>query len=177
MKQPDDAALRALRDRFVSVARRRVPEDAAEDLVQSALQVVIERGWRPGMADRIDDLPPLAWCFQVLRHTIGNYYQRRRTADARLTPLGLTSREESIAEETPLEALEAREARRLVMAAIDSFAGDGTDCRHYLRRLLEGATPADLATEASLIESVLYRRVYRCREKLRGLLRERGILA
>ncbi len=177
MKQREDAALRDLRDRFISVTRRRVPEDAAEDLVQSALQVVIERGWRPGTADRIDDLPPLAWCFQVLRHTIGNYYQRRRTAEARLIPLGLTSREEPIARGTPLEALESREARRLVLEAIDSLSVDGTDCQHYLKRLMEGATPADLATEAGLIESVLYRRVYRCREKLRGLLRERGILA
>ena len=162
--------LALLRERFLSVARRRVDAEALEDIVQRALQVVVENA---GDAP-VKHLPALAWCFQVLRNTIGNYYQKRRT-DRRIER-GTAMHDAQSGLPTPLEALEASEASAAIHAALDALgAGDAT-CGRYLARLMEGTSPRALAVDEGLIEAVLYRRVYRCRAKLRQILLEKGVL-
>ena len=45
-QSPLEPWLESLRARLLGVARRRVPQVAAEDLVQDALKVILERGRR-----------------------------------------------------------------------------------------------------------------------------------
>lgn len=170
-KQPQiDNWFAELRVRFVGLARRRVPEDLVEDLVQEAMGIVFEKGFQPG--DEVQDMPGLAWCFQVLRNVIGNYYQKQKTR-SREAPL------EEVAEIssglTPVEALSRDEQISAVNTALDTLASGDSKCGQYLRRLLDGQSPASLAEEEGVTAAVLYRRVYRCRTKLRSLLEASGV--
>ena len=157
---------RELRATFLDVARRRVPEGEVEDLVQEALAVVHER--------RGGERPPAAWCLQVLRNKIGNWYKRRRVRRGVIAE-GEES-EGTVIEGTPLEALESRERRALVGEALAELTRDDGQCARFFDRLLEGSSPRELARSEGLEESVLYRRVYRCRQKLKAILREKGVL-
>jgi RNA polymerase sigma factor (sigma-70 family) len=172
----DDEWFARLRARFLAIARRRVPEDAAEDLVQEALRIVHEKRDLLERAEDIDGTPALAWCFQVLRHVIGNFYQRERTrADA--DPAVLRSALSGDASPaTPLESLEEREAERRITEAVDELADGGGDCARYVRALLDGLAPAAIAAREGLSAPVLSRRLYRCRAKLRAILQRRGVL-
>ncbi len=166
---PEGAWLAPLRERFLSIARRRVHPDVAEDLVQDALRVIVERN--PG-----DDPPPLPYCFQVLRNVIGNHYQKERVRRRR-------AESEAAAGEvpddgpTPLEALAADDAVRVVHDCLQGMSASDPSCTRYLRRLMGGATPAGVADEEGLAAAVFYRRLYRCRLKLRELLDQRGFFA
>jgi len=165
-----------LRERFLAIARRRVPEDAAEDLVQEALRIVHEKRDLLAHTDAVDGTPALAWCFRVLRNVIGNFYQRERTrADA--DPVTLRA---ALAEDappaTPLESLQEREAERRITEAVDELATSGGDCARYVRALLEGMEPAAIAEREGVTAPVLSRRLYRCRAKLRAILERRGVL-
>lgn len=171
-----EAWLFQLRARFVSVARRRVAADAVEDVVQDALRVVVERGLQgPGGVD-VDGAPPIAWCFQVLRNVIGNHYQRARARGARFDPLDSAS-ETADPARTPLEAYEASEAARQVRRAIAELTASDPACGRHLARLAEGAAPGELARAEQVSEAAFYRRLYRCREKLRARLAAMGILS
>lgn len=171
----DEEWFAQLRERFLAIARRRVPDDAAEDLVQDALRIVHEKRGELSSGS-VAGAPALAWCFQVLRNVIGNYYQRQRTrADA--DPEALRS---AVAEDappaTPLESLEEREAERRITEAVDDLAASAADCARYLRALLEGLEPAAIAERVGVSAPVLSRRLYRCRAKLRVILERRGVL-
>ncbi len=169
-----EAWLARLRERLLAVASRRVPAEAVEDVVQDALRVIVERKVLEAGAV-IDDLPGLAWCFQVLRNTIGNYYQKTRTR--RAWQEQASSHVETPAPPTPLDALESEEATRVILATLREMRDDSESCGRYLERLAHGAAPADLARAEGVDPAVLYRRIYRCRYKLRMRLIERGILA
>ncbi len=163
----------SLRQRYLSLARRRVEPDAVEDVVQEALRVVFER---EGIfsRDTEDGLPPLAWCFQVLRNTIGNHYQKRRTRSREQnidTAYGLSHGK------TPLEALQESESETLIHALLATLEETDPQCARYLQRLAEGEKPAEVAEREKLRAAVFYRRIYRCRGKLRELMREEGVTA
>lgn len=172
----DGAWLARLRERFVEIARRRVPEDAAEDLAQEALRIIHEK--RPPRAGDAgpDGTPPLAWCFQVLRHVIGNHYQRERTRSA-ADPVAVHAAVSPHAPPgTPLESLLEEEAGRRIGEALDELAADSDSCARYLRALLDGQEPGVIAGREGVSAPVLSRRLYRCRAKLRDILRRRGVL-
>lgn len=164
--------LAALRARFVAIARRRVAPDAVEDVVQDALRVVVERGWS-GPGELVDGVPGLAWCMQVLRHVIGNHYQRTRVRGARDAGDGPLAFAADPAR-GPLEALAAADAERVVHEALAALDGDGSPCGRWLGALAGGESPGALARAAGVAEAAFYRRLYRCREKLRALLAEKG---
>jgi DNA-directed RNA polymerase specialized sigma24 family protein len=153
-----------------------------EDVVQDALRIVIEKGLsgpagEPGGGDPApggEAGPDLRWCFQVLRHTIGNHYQKQRVRRRELVPEDLPL---SPAQPTPLEALESRESARLVRESVEALAAIDSNCGRYMTHILEGRTPSEIAEEERLDPAVLYRRVYRCRGKLRSLLLERGVFS
>lgn len=167
---------RLLRDQFVEVARRRVPEGDMEDVVQDALRVVHERGPTVPTDRQVDGRPPVAWCFQVLRFTVANFYRRQRFRRDTLDPNADPETKSSGAPvETPIEALESEEALEFIEAALDELSVKDAQCGRYLDRLLDGISPRQLAEREGLDESALYRRVYRCRQKLRALLVLRGI--
>jgi RNA polymerase sigma factor (sigma-70 family) len=173
--------LSQLRARFLALARRRVGAEAAEDVVQEAMIIVHEKCNGRSTGDRVDGVPLLAWCLQVLRNVIGNYYQRERTrsrasrADGDLYPkvVEFTSGTPS---PTPIEALERRELGRRLRDAIDAIPDESARCRKYLRRLLEGAEPGELALEEGVTQSAFYNRLHRCRQKLRMMLEESGVV-
>ncbi len=168
-----DQWLAGLRARFVAIARRRVPAEAVEDVVQDTLRIVIEKGWSgPGAAD-IDGRPALAWCMQALRNVIGNHYQRTRVRAAHAAD---PARLEHVADRRrgPLEALAARDAERVVREALAGLARGDAPCGRWLSALAEERAPGELAREAGIEEGAFYRRLWRCREKLRAALAERG---
>lgn len=168
-------SLDSLRARFTSLTRRRVDADAVEDLVQEALRIVIERR----MLDRDateGGAPRLAACFQVLRNVIGNHYQRERVRRRRLTAPEAADAVRDAAP-TPLEALETAQAVRTIEAALARMAASDTGCARYLRALADGATPREVAARERLEETAFYRRVYRCRQKLRAALATAGYFA
>lgn len=161
----DETRLGELRERFVEIAARRVEPSAVEDVVQDALKIVVEKS--AGAAPRID------WCFQVLRNVIGNHYRRARTRRRFVVEDGTTI--ESVATgQRQLAALEEEEAAMLIREGIDST---GSPCRDYLGRLADGSSVASIATAEAVAAAVLYRRLYRCRQKLRQWLRARGVIA
>jgi len=159
-----DVWLGELRARFVSVARRRLPEDAVEDVVQDALRVVHEKG---------EEHPELPWCFQVLRNTIGNWYQKQRVRSRDLAPEDAAVPR---AAPTPLEALEDRELGRVLAESVAALGTTDAGCGRYLERLMAGETPATIAGEEGVDPAVLYRRIYRCRGKLREILIGKGVV-
>ena len=171
-----EAWFASLRERFLSIARRRVPEDTAEDLVQEALRIIHEKaGFDPG-ADSVDGDPPLAWCFQVLRNVIGNHYQKERTRSRPEDEAKRTEAASPLTLPTPLEALESREVDELLAGAIGEVEREGGPCGGYLRRLAAGVEPAALADQDGVAPAILYRRLYRCRKKLRTILHRKGVL-
>jgi len=171
-----DAWLFQLRVRLVHVAARRVNPDAVEDVVQDALRVIVGRALSGPGGDEMEGMPPIAWCFQVLRNTIGNHYQRVRSRDARTASIQ-SAGELADAGLTPLEACEADDAARRVHQAIADLGVTDAACADHLSRLADGAKPGDLARALAIDEAAFYRRLYRCREKLRARLAARGILA
>ena len=167
---------RFLRGQFVEIARRRVPEGEVEDVVQDALRVVHERGPSVPTDRQVDGRPPVAWCFQALRFTVANFYRRQKfrrdTFDPDTDP---DTKSSGAPIENPLESLESEEALDLIEDALNELSSNDQQCRRYLDRLLDGASPRELAESEGLEEPVLYRRVYRCRQKLREFLIRRGV--
>jgi RNA polymerase sigma factor (sigma-70 family) len=154
----------------VELTARRVEADAVEDLVQDALRIVHDRGGvAPGTL--VDDRPALAWCFQVLRNVIGNHYQRRGARDQ----IPLEDAELVVEGPTPLDRLASADRRRLLREAVAELAGRPDHCAEYLESVLSGADPAQIAERAGIAPAVLYRRLYRCRERLREILERRGV--
>ena len=99
--------------------------DEAEDLVQSALGIIMEK---------MQDRPDLAWCLQVLRNVIGNHYQRRRSAES----VAVEDQPLADGDATPLERLEAAafrflSARRPDYAVLDLVDETEEDCRSHPR--------------------------------------------
>lgn len=166
-----------LRDRFVAVARKRLPNDQVEDVVQEALAVVYEKGIRIPEAGPVEGMPPLAWCFQVLRNVVGNHYQKQRTRSGTSGDADYETLDAADDRPTPLEALQSKEAAGLIQDGLRELARLDETCCRYLRRLLDGLAPADLATEEQVDAAILYRRVYRCRSKLRDILEANGVTA
>jgi RNA polymerase sigma factor (sigma-70 family) len=161
-----------LRTRMVGIARKRVEEDDVEDVVQSALRVVVERGLS-SETDRVEEAPALAWCFQVLRNTIGNHYTRQRTRRAHLDE-GVDT--ESVQASISGSSSQSTERLAALERALEELENSGGQCAELLRRSLDGMSPREIADEKELELNALYQRLYRCRRQFRELLRERGVL-
>lgn len=161
--------LEPLRVRLSEIARRRVPDDAVEDLVGETIRIVLERGL-PLAREQGQDRPPLKWCFMTLRNVIGNWYQKRR--DHR----DVESLELADPGPDPLSALTREERDRRIHEALAELRRRSHDCASWLWSVAEGVKPATLATEAGIEAGAFYRRLYRCRKKLEALLSEKELL-
>lgn len=164
----DSAWLSHLRDRFAEIASRRVPEDAVEDLVHDAIGIVLAKGpaetKRPG-----GDSPPLRWCFLVLRNVIGNWYQKRRD----LAPVeGLSLVDDR---PDPLVSLAAEERARTVRGAVAELRLKSRECADWLWALAQGTKAGSLAESNGIDRTEFYRRIYRCRQALAGILERKGV--
>ena len=165
---PDAAWIAALRERFVEIARRRVPEDAAEDVAQDALRIVVDRGMAVARQQG-RDRPPLKWCFMTLRNVIGNWYQKRRDHDD-VDDVALVDERPTV-----LDALTTEERHRRIRATLERLRSRSEDCARWLWQIALGTKPAALAREADVEASAFHRRLYRCRRHLRALLEEEGL--
>jgi DNA-directed RNA polymerase specialized sigma24 family protein len=168
--------LSALRARFVEITRRRVEGDAVEDIVQDALSIVHEKG--AGVPGGSDGLPPLPWCFTVLRNVIGNHYQRERTRSraAQAGSMEHAQVEALAAGQSPpgpLEALERAEMTRLLEQAIEELSAKAPDCGRLLRAMLGRTEEASEAPDGTA--STRYVRAFRCRRRLREILLRMGV--
>jgi RNA polymerase sigma factor (sigma-70 family) len=167
-----DRWLAELRVRMVRLARRRVGEEDVEDVVQSTLRVVAERGLS-AESSAVDGLPPVAWCFQVLRNTIGNHYKRQRTRRKHMED---GSDLEGLHAVSPGSEMGSRERLLTLERTLDEIEQRDEQCGGLLRRSIDGLSPQEIADERGLEMNALYQRLYRCRQRLRELLRERGVL-
>ena len=167
--------LRGLRQQFERIASRRVDQDDVEDVVQEALRVVAQKGLDSKL-EAATDFPHLAWCFQVLRNTIGNHYRRETTRRQRF----VAGSEQLSEGETPMrstiETMDSVETLRVIEGALAEMDRDQPQCGRYLTRLVEGLRPQEVAAEEQLESAVFYRRLYRCRQKLRDLLAAKGVV-
>ena len=161
----DEAWIGDLTRRFTEIAARRVDPASVDDLVQDALRVVIERG---------GDQPRLDWCFQVLRNVIGNHYQREKTRRRFVVPDPEGEADAATTDVTALEALEGQEVVDLLRTGVETM---GSPCSDYLGRLMVGESPARISATEGLEAAVFYRRLYRCRQKLREWLKAKGVEA
>jgi RNA polymerase sigma factor (sigma-70 family) len=185
-----------LRARLVEIARRRVPREVVEDVVQEALAVIHEKGARfgpDGSPGPVRPGPPLPWCFQVLRNVIGNYYQKQRTRERALQPDSMENAhilEELAGREapTPLESLERIELSQLLEDSIRELAARDAECGRLLRAALGRAEPRGESdphahggprTEENprASSSTEYVRAFRCRQRLKGILLRKGYMA
>jgi RNA polymerase sigma factor (sigma-70 family) len=151
---------------------RRVGADEAEDLVQSALSIIAERGIDTETAS-VDGLPPVAWCFQVLRNTIGNHYKRQRVRRRHMED---AEDLEVVAASAGHHVAAVSERLRILERALEDLERRDEPCGTLIRRTMDGMTPQEIAEERGLSANAIYQRLYRCRGRLRTMLRERGIL-
>jgi DNA-directed RNA polymerase specialized sigma24 family protein len=160
-----------LRNQLLRIASSRVDESDVEDVVQEAMRIIVEKGVDRG-AEPVDDTAPLAWCFQVLRNVIGNYYQRRRTSQRWID----SSDVDNAPDPAVFEALDSDRTLALIEGALAVMRRSDPDCAGYLSRLADGERAGTIADGHSIDRAAFYRRLYRCREKLRGLLAAKGVV-
>jgi DNA-directed RNA polymerase specialized sigma24 family protein len=168
-----------LRERFLALAKRRVRDEDREDVTQDALGIVLAK-----YRGRESARGTLPWSLAVLRHVIGNHYQRRG-ARAGHEPID----EQLAARDTvdPLDPLLAEERVARVRRAMERLAAEHPRCGRLMGRVLEslaaGGTPAETSrrTMAGLAEAfpgttpnAIYVMLHRCRARLRRILEPEG---
>ncbi len=164
----DSTWLSLLRQRFAEIAARRVPADAVEDIVQDALGIVLAKGPSAAHEEGLTD-PPLRWSFNVLRNVIGNWYQKRRRHE--------TVEDLDLPDDCPdaLAALTAAERMQSIHEAMEELRQKKPLCAQWLWAMAEGTKAGILAAKARMAEAVFYRKIYRCRQSLAGILAGRGL--
>ena len=137
------------------------------------MRVVAEKGIDRG-AEPIDELVPLAWCFQVLRNIIGNHYQRLRTRQ-RWTEAdqGAVDRAQN---PRVFESMDSQTTLALIEGTLDEMAQSSPKCAEYLSLLADGRRAGEIADGETIERPAFYRRLYRCRHKLRDLLAKKGLV-
>lgn len=166
--------LEKLRRQFERIASRRVDRDDVEDVVQDALHVVAEKGI--DLTVEHGDLPRLAWCFQVLRNTIGNHYRRVKTRRQWVVSVEECAGDDGGFSQHALESYGSVETLMVIEASLVEMAKEHPQCERYLSRLVAGVRLRDIAKEEALAPAVFSRRLYRCRQKLRSLLAAKGVV-
>ncbi len=174
-----EAALFAqLRVRFLSIAKRRVQKDHAEDVVQDALQIVLTKHRQRGAGAGI-----LVWGLTVLRNVIGNYYQAREREKGRLD---YVSDPQDLSDLATFEPdMDTAVLQQRLLAAIEELARKFPRCgaifHGILSSLERGGSPHRVTQRAltdaqkqypKLTRNSFYVALHRCRASLRGILDE-----
>lgn len=164
----DPTWLAHLRDRFLGIARRRVPAAVLEDVVQDALTVVCLKGQDTARREN-RSTPHLRWCFAVLRNVIGDFYRQR--------PMSQDTGDQQIADPgpEPLAALATAEQVAAVRRGLAELRVTHRQCADWLWARAEGERAGELAARAGLEPAVFSRRLYRCRMHLAAILERMGV--
>jgi DNA-directed RNA polymerase specialized sigma24 family protein len=176
----ESALFGALRVRFLALAKRRVQEDHAEDVVQDALKIVHERYAAAGQERSI-----LVWSLTVLRNVIGNHYQKRGREQERFSHVEDIQRlaETAAAPDAALTSSSLQRGLELAIAELgERYPRCGTIFQAFLSSLERGGSPREISTRAlrivqraqpDLKRNAFYVALHRCRGYLRDLLIER----
>jgi DNA-directed RNA polymerase specialized sigma24 family protein len=157
--------------RFSQIAKRRVRNDDAEDVVQDALRIVAER-----YGNRAEQVRTLAFSLTVLRNVIGNYYQKRERTD-RGQPFdeglhGYYTDSPDMVREQVKKALVilAEEAPRcgLIFEALLESLDLGGGSREVSGRLFEKLQ----SRLEGITRNAFHVALHRCRDRLRTILEE-----
>jgi RNA polymerase sigma-70 factor, ECF subfamily len=153
-----DEILRKLRERIVGFAASRIQRDAAEDLAQEVLILLHEKY---GHLDRLEDLLPLA--LKIIRFKM-LAYRRKARRHGEYTQTSVDEVQAPDGGEDALTAMERREARERLMAAI---GGLGERCRKLLALKLDGKKFAEIQIALGVGSiNTIYTWDFRCRQQL-----------
>ena len=173
-----------LRVRFLSLAKRRVRPEHAEDVAQDALGIVLAK-----YRDRPTTDGFLIWSLTVLRNVIGNHYQSRRRDVERTTQVEdwRTVPEASVAVD-PVETMEHEETVSMLEQGIELLARKYPRCGTIFTRILEslekGGGQREVSqrayelvrkSEPDLSRNSFYVALHRCRSQLRTLMEKHDL--
>ncbi len=175
--QAQSALFEDLRVRFLSLAKRRVQLDHAEDVVQETLRIVFDRYGEIKQGTGI-----LVWGLTVLRNVIGNHYQSTGREKERLDFVEDLPADAGIQDDYLGEAIMA-EATDKLMSAIDEMGSKFPRCVYIFKGLLRsleiGGSPNQVSTRAlehvqqeypSMNRGSFYTTLHRCRANLRVIM-------
>lgn len=166
----DEAALRALlpalRERLARLAKQRLPEASAEDVVQETLETLWRR--RDQLRDAGHVLP---FVFQVLRNKIGNAYQRLDRQRATERPERDCPDNPGPAHAHPYRIVAGAQLERILREAIDRCAAEHELWGRVLRFLSEGKSPAEIHSALGDVPmATVHTRIHRARQRLKEIL-------
>lgn len=147
--------LNAERDRYLSFLRQRIDSTSAEDILQSALLKVAERGVAPRDAARLS-----AWFYSVLRNAATDYL-RHRARDARVAA-ALVAEPAAVDDDAPSECSAMTRSLVSCLSASDREALETV----YSER----GSIAQLADKLSITRNAATVRVHRARAALARLV-------
>jgi len=158
-----------VRERLFQLAKRRVGEGRAEEIVQETLATVWEK--RADVRDADHFLPFL---FQVLRHKVGGAYLRsRRSRIQRASAEDIENVPADPPSGNPESLMEAEEMRGILAEAIEACAGQNRTWGRVLQLLGEGRSPMEIRDELGQIPmATVHTRIHRARKRLKEILRE-----
>ena len=168
----DREALRALlpplRERLQALAKQRLSEPLAEDMVQETLTTLWERRDALGGADHV-----LPFVFQTLRNKIGNVYLRAKRRSEIAGNPGPGGHELLHPARHPQAIVEGREFERTVGRAIGRCAAEHEQWGAVLTMLKQGRTVAEIRESfGDTPMATVHTRIFRARQRLKQILRE-----
>jgi RNA polymerase sigma-70 factor (ECF subfamily) len=169
LRRGDPEAFDALHDAFHArlfnfLARMANSRDVAEDRADEVWLRVVEHGRRLQPDTRL-----APWLFTIARHLCASHRRSRMVEDAHapgligLWPSGSSDR-------SPLEAVEATEARRRLVAALAALPAASREV--LLLVGVEGMAPAEAAAVCGVTPEAMRQRLHRARRLLSRQLSE-----
>ena len=161
--------LAPFRERILRLAKQRLGEQEAEDIVQETLSALWEKRRSVQTSDHL-----LPFLFQILRHKIGNVYLRnQRNQDGRTAQEDLGKRSRNPEETDPGRRFEAHELQRILQQAIDRCARENLLWGRVLQLLREERSRKEIQGDLGNISlTALDMRIHRARKRLREILKE-----
>jgi DNA-directed RNA polymerase specialized sigma24 family protein len=166
--------------RFLSIAKRRIQKDHAEDVVQDTLKIVFDK-----YRQKQPEAGILVWSLTVLRNVIGNFYQAKEREGNRLDFVEELPAD-AACHENPLAEAELAQLRDNLLAAVGELAQRFPRCGVLFHGLLqscdEGGSPNQVSTRAleiiqkeqpQLTRGSFYTALHRCRGYLKEFLARR----
>jgi len=154
-----ETVLSLLQERIAYVARRRVPENAVQDIVQETLLVLLNK-----LPELDSGRDILAYTFRILRRVIGNYYQTEKTLRKHFQPQTF----EPAAH--PFEKLDSEIYLDQILEKCRQVNGDYSK---IIKMVRDGYSIEEIAVETGCSSNqALYNRIHRSRRLLKKIIAE-----